>query len=157
MEEVRLLHFRAHVAEVLGGIFQNLSSFARLARNTEVGRLLARVTPGAIFCEHHLALIKDVCVVCQEGRTVLRIGEPVWLGRLQEEKRQVGRLLGGGLPVNRVFLRVTDLNRRDALPAHEGSEMAKPFLAVQSNIDEDTVERAGNSDEFRTVLENMCR
>ena len=74
---------------------------------------------------------------------------------LDQERRHRGRLILGSLPVGGVALHVADPDRRDRLASDNRVEVQQPFLAEQSDIEIDAIQRAKHSHRIRRVFLDM--
>src|SRR3954453_3640010 len=108
---------------------------------------------GAVLGEDDLALIEPGLIRGDVRRPARRVPEAVRFRGLQEEEREVRRLLRGRLPEDGVLLGICNPDRRDRLPTHEWTEVAQPLLAVQSDVEEHAVQGSGDPDRVRAVLE----
>ena len=103
---------------------------------------LRRVAAGARLRKHDLAARQHGVVLGQVGRAARSIGEPVRIGRLQEELGHVEGLCFGGLVERRVLARDGDLDRGDRLASDERIEMAQPLFAERADVQIHTIQCA---------------
>jgi hypothetical protein len=126
----------------------------------DVGRRLgnlARMATGAILSEGHLAPVQFGLVLSQVLAASWRVLEQIRLCGLEKKNGYVRCLCHRCIPVTRIPFGVLDLDRRNLLASDERIEVQQPFLAKQSDIDKDAIERAEKSNRIGSIFEHTRR
>ena len=111
----------------------------------------------AALGKHDLSAIELALVAGEVSAAAGRVLQIVGAGRGEKEKRHIGGLRLGRLPIARIPVRHRDFERRELRAANERSEVLQPFLAEQADVHEHAVQRAKSADRIGSVFEDPRR